>query len=326
MRAAFLALILLATTASAAHAGRVTYGSDLSAAAAIAHSTPNDSAFFNDVVAGGNGPVAKVTGQVIQVSVKGRIVATPGAGNPFNTVHFQVLRPKGDGRYQVPDGATSTDYSMPWAGSDDQVTTFNTTKPYDALCVRPGDRVDLATLGGYDANGYPNGTPFKVFGSAPGSRVLHYAASGTGSISNGQTFRPQQTYSDQELLMRFVVGTGEDARPACRGATQSPATSGPLVTLPPQGPHLRRDWVLSVAAYCHKNRGSCRGRLTARVKGTTIGSAGYTIAGKDTEGVRFRFNSEGRRLFKRSGGRLRVRVTAVTGGTKDSRTLVVRRA
>ena len=345
-----LALVTLLVVASPAQAARVTYGSDLSAPATIAYSTPNDSVFWNEAIMDPRGPIVGVTGQVIEVSVKGRIVPSQqtlaGGGNPFNTIHFQVLRPNGDGGYHIPsDGGTSTDYHMPWTGDDNQITTWETTRQYDALCVKPGYRVDFATLGGFDyANGYNDGTPFKIFGRVPGSRFLQYSAAGTEGVHNGTTIKPQYTRNDQELLMRFVVGTGDDARYSCQTAEEQAGgggtsgggggggstPAGPRVTLPRQNPHLRKRHILSVAAYCHLKTAPCRGKLTARARGKLIGSTGYRIAAGDTEGVRFRFNATGRKLFRRSGNRLKVRITVVTepGGAAntDSRTLRITRS
>jgi len=326
--------------ATPAYAGTLTYGSDLSASATIAHNRPNDSVYFNDALAAGNGVDVGVTGQVIEVTIKGRIVPSQqtlnGGGNPFNTVHFQVLRPQGNGQWLVPPGSTSIDYALPWTGDDNQLTTFHTTRQYDALCVRPGDRVDFATLGGYDPdNGYPDGTPFRVFGQVPGSRVLQYSAAGTEGVNNGQVIQPQDAHDGEELLMRFVVGTGDDARAACRDTTDStPSNSGttttrpttPPVTLPPQRPRLPKSAVLGVAAFCHAVD-VCHGKLTATAKRMRIGSARYTIAGHKTASVRFRFNRTGRTLFKQGRNRLKITITAATdpGGPAniDKRTLVI---
>jgi hypothetical protein len=258
--APLLAAAIVLTAAAPARAAKITYGSDLSADATIAYSTPNDSVFWNEAVAADRGSLVGVQGQVIEVRVKGRIVPSEqtlaGGGDPFNTIHFQVLRPTDDGRYAIPsDGGTSTDYHMPWTGSDNQITTFTTTRQYDALCVKPGYRVDFATLGGFDyANGYNEGTPFKIFGRVPGSQFLQYSAAGTEGVHNGTTIRPQYTRQDQELLMEFTVGTGVDARYSCRTAEEQAAgdgsngtsggggstPAGPRVTLPRQGPGLSR--------------------------------------------------------------------------------------
>jgi hypothetical protein len=210
----------LAVFAAPADARKFTYGSDLSAPATISHSKPNDSVYWNESLASGHGYKVTVKGQVIAVKIKGRIVPSEitlsGGGNPFNTIHFQVLRKRSNGRYQVRRFGTSTDYQLPWAGSDDRITTFHTTRKNDALCVKPGDRVDFATLGGFDpAHGYPNGTPFRTFASVPGSTVHQYSAAGTEGVGNEQVFKPQNKRKGQELLMQFVVGTGKDSRAFC---------------------------------------------------------------------------------------------------------------
>jgi hypothetical protein len=215
------AAVVVLTAAAPAQARKLTYGSNLTAPATIARATPNDSVHFNDRLARGRGVKVRVKGQVIQVKIKGRIVPSPqtlsGGGNPFDVIHFQVLRPQGGGRWKVTRFGTSTDYHMPWAGSDNQITTFHTTNQNDALCVRPGDRVDFATLGGFDpANGYPNGTSFRTFARVRGSALLQYSAAGAEGVNNETTFKPQRRRRGQELLMQYVVGTGTHARPFCR--------------------------------------------------------------------------------------------------------------
>ena len=213
--------LALAAPVATAHAKKITYGSDLTADATIEHTKPNDSVYWNEDLAAGHGIRVGVKGQVIQVRIKGRIVPSEqtlnGDENPFDIVHFQVLRKRTRGRYQVRRFGTSTNYNMPWAGSDNRITTFKTTRKNDALCVKPGDRVDFATLGGFNPQlGYPNGTPFRTFAAVPGSTMFQYSARGTEGVQNEQTFKPQNQHQGEELLMQFVVGTGKDARPFCQ--------------------------------------------------------------------------------------------------------------
>src|SRR5947199_9450181 len=98
MRTLLLAGLLALAAAAPAQAELITYGSDLSAAATIAHNKPNDSVYWNEALgAGGAGVTVGVTGQVVEVRIKGRIVASTqtltGGPTPWNIFHFQVLRP-----------------------------------------------------------------------------------------------------------------------------------------------------------------------------------------------------------------------------------------
>jgi hypothetical protein len=326
--------------AAPAQAGFVTFGSDLSKTPTIEHSTPNDSVFFNDALVGGNGVDIDVTGQVVKVEMKGRIVPSrqtlAGGGDPFNVVHFQVIKPSGGGAWSVPKYGTSADYRMPWTGPDDQVNTWDTKG--DALCVRPGYRLDFATLGGFDyANGYNDGTPFRVFAAAPGARVLQYAANGTDGVQNETTFTPQSSRDGEELLMRYVVATGTDARYACQdaatqqggsggGGTTTPSTPKATgLTLPrKQKPRVALRWRLPIAGFCHAT-GTCRGTMTVTAKGKKIGSKRFAVGGHKSDGIKVTLNKLGRKLFKRSRKRLKVTITAVTapGGTSNTDSLTV---
>jgi hypothetical protein len=339
LRALPIIALLVLAAAPAAQAGMVTFGSDLSAAAAIAHNKPNDAVYFNDAMASGGAVEVNVTGQVVEVQMKGMLapssqtLADPANHAPFSTIHFQVLRPA-SGKWSVPDGGTSMDYAMPWSGDEQQINTWHTTGKYDALCVKPGDRLDFATLGGFDYDsGYNDGTPFKVFGRVPGSRVLQINAEGTAGINNGHTYPVHETHDGEELLMRYVVATGADARYACQDPATQKVGSGSTtpkkthVTLPPkQRPRLTRAGVLSVAGFCHA-ASSCRGKLTLVAKGKAIATKSYTVAGNRTAGIKVRFNKTGRKLFKKSHKRLKVTMTAVTdpGGpaNTDALTIVV---
>ena len=334
-----LAFAAALVAAPAAHAGFVTYGSDLSKTPTIQHSKPNDAVYFNDALASGAPASVDVTGQIVKVEVKGRIVPSSqtlaGGANPFNTIHFQVLKPATGGAWTVPEGGTTADYTIPWTGSDDQVNTWNTSN--DALCVKPGYRADFATLGGYDhASGYNDGTPFRVFAAVPGSRVLQYSAAGTEGVNNGLTFTPQDTHEGEELLMRYTVATGTDARYACQdpatqqggggGGGSTPSTPKHTgLTLPAkQKPRVALRWMLPIAGFCHATD-VCRGTLTVTAKGRKIGTKRFTMAGHKGGGIKVKLNKLGRKLFKKSRKRLKVTITAVTdpGGATNTDSLTV---
>jgi hypothetical protein len=328
--------------AAPAQAGFVTFGSDLSKTPTIQHNKPNDSVYFNDALASGAPASVDVTGQVVKIELKGKIVPSQqtldGRGNPFNVIHFQSLKPAGGGAWTVIEGGTTVDKTIPWTGSDDQINTYDTKN--DALCVRPGYRVDFATLGGFDFdNGYNDGTPFRVFAPVAGSRMLQYSAAGTEGVNNGQTFTPQDSHEGEELLMRYTVATGTDARYACQdaatqqgggggGGTSTPSTPKATgLTMPrKQKPRVALRWRLPVAGFCHAT-GTCNGRMTVTAKGKKIGTKKFSVGGHKSDGIKVTLNKLGRKLFKRSHKRLKVTITAVTapGGVSntDSFTVVI---
>ena len=317
-RIALLASAAALIAAAPASADKVTYGSDLSGTPTISHNKPNDAIYWNEPAAGGSGTAVGVTGQVIEVQIKGHIVRNNS--DPFNTIHFQVLRPGGDGKYVIPAGGTSTDYLMPFSDDDNQITTWTPTRSNDALCVKPGDRVDFATLGGFQYPDYQQGTPFKVFASVPGTTVEEVDAAGTEGINNGQTVSPMASHDGEELLMRFVVGTGADARYACQtpeeqkagvGQPSSPKAPVAPLNLRKTAPHVRKDGTFTVSAMCHADS-ACVGALALAAKNVAVGTATYNIPAHKSFSIHVRLNAAGRKLFKKSHNRLTVAVTATT--------------
>src|SRR5881275_2598648 len=96
MRTLIPALGVLAVAAPAAHAGTITYGSDLKADATSSQAHQADSAFWPTTILGQDAG-APDTGQIVAIRLKGTVLQERGAHAPLNEVHFQHLVRHSDG-------------------------------------------------------------------------------------------------------------------------------------------------------------------------------------------------------------------------------------
>ena len=200
-RAAALAAAALLALTGVAQANKIRFGSDLKAPANLAEAHPVDSAFWQTAFPDGRQVTAPAKGKVATVKIKGTAIKHDGKA-PVTLFHFQVLHHIAGGKVKV--SLTSGGFHVPVGGDPNRVTTFHPVN----LCVKKGDSVAFSDVGGYNHNHYPNGTPFQVFSSVIGSTTKRFTKS--GGIRNGSTFKgkPRQ---DEELLMRMVLVTGQDA-------------------------------------------------------------------------------------------------------------------
>jgi hypothetical protein len=217
-------------------------------------------------------------------------------------------------------------------GADaDTVTTFTSVYP---LCVQPGDRIGLATVGGFDAKLFPSGLPYQVFGAVPGSTANEYRAG--GAIDEGRTVVRGKPVDDTELLLQVVIGTGKSARPTCGGTAPSGSDPGlqpdpppppvggggapkATVSKPARAPKVRRGKVaLRVRCAAAAN---CSGALELHARGRRIGRTRYALAAGATGTVRVKLTRAGRR-FVRSAGRLRVSARVTAGGKRTASVLL----
>jgi len=153
------------------------------------------------------------TGQILSIQVKGIALAKPApAPAPLTQIHFQDLRPQPDGSVVVIE--TSQPFNLPSSGEPNQITTFVPTN----MCVQAGDYLTLSTEGGAEAY-YPEGTPFQVFASSPGSTLDYFI--GYEGVNNGAKFTGTPL-EGVELLMQATLGTGDQASSVCPGGTKAP--------------------------------------------------------------------------------------------------------
>ena len=186
-RAALAALLALAALPAVAHAGHTGFGSSLTATPNRIEQQNVDTAFWHSNLPGTRKFKVPAKGKVGTIKLKGNII---GNGNP-NIIHFQILRPIGNGRVQVK--LTSGNNQLPRGGDKNRITTYHPIN----LCAHKGDFVALSTVGG---------PKFQVFSNVMGSTTNVFT--GAGGDNNGDTFKGNK-HQGEELLMRMVLWTGK---------------------------------------------------------------------------------------------------------------------
>jgi hypothetical protein len=332
-----LAALLALAPAATAGAGTVTIGSDLSADATIAESHPRDWAAWPTALAGSGGVVSPVTGEVKIAQFKGTVLKNDNYTReyrPHFVFHVVVVRPTADGLNQLV--VSTEDLLFPYGGDTQQITTYDLQQYPARMCVKPGDRVALATSGGFgnttpQYGGFPDefyadGYPVQMFGRVPGSSIgLYEEPPGDGSFQVDGPPKRAREVTGRELLMRVTIATGDDARPFCRTAEEN---QGPTVAFPAQAPRLRvARGKVTLEVACVSLR-ACAGTLYLKQGGSApVGSAPFSLAGRTSGPVPVPLNANGRRKLRERRGRMAV--TAIlrpAGGRRvEGRFKVVRR-
>lgn len=323
--AAFLAITAVLAGATTASAAIYTVGSDLRRSATVAVAHGADTAFWATAI-GNRRPVTLArTGQVVEVRLKGTAIPSPqsraGGAPPLTEVHFQSLRPLGNGSVVVIN--SSQPFNVPASGPRNRISNYAP----ENMCAEAGDHLAFNDEGGFDpANGYPDGVPFQVFARAPGSVTRQYTAD--NGTKNGAVFSGFPV-SRQELLLEATIATGPDATPLCPGGTlgttgrrQPPQPGGPRIRLAAQAPRVRAGRV-PVFVSCGRNRCSGGLRLRAARGGRRIGGARFSIEAFRASAVRVRLSRSARRLAARRGG-LRVAARVATRNGSAARRLTLR--
>lgn len=336
LRAAALAAAVLTVAPAAARAGEITIGSDLSAPASLAHSDPNDILFW-----GASHPAATlevpVEGQAIIMRLKGGTLQPDGpSSNPdYDQMRFVVLRRQGYGTWRIK--WSSVPLKAPVIGPQgnaDEHTISSYTSEWP-LCVEPGDRIGMVSVGGYDQRLFPQGLPYQVFARAPGAVVNHFAAGGALEID--ETVVRGDTMREHELLLQVVIGTEEDARATCGGSSPipdpgkqpdpppTPGQPGPVATAtlprPDRAPRLFSGGI-RLPVKCTA-AAACAGTITVDAKGKRLGTRDYALAPGRRIDFSIKFTRKGRRLAERK-HRLKATVTVTAGDRRSSRTVAIR--
>ena len=289
------AVLGTAVVAVPAGAARVTFGSNLRAPATIIEAHQADSAFWPTAIAGGNW-VVPADGQILRIRLRGTVLRERGAGYPLNEVHFQTLRPNGDGTMVVV--LTSAPFYVPIGDDPDRITSY---RP-ENLCAKRGDVIAFNDEGGFQYGGpgrlepghYDNGAPFRVFGAVEGSTTAHYSKH--DGTFNGDTLYPTSV-PGEELLMQVVLGTGADASEPCGGPRRHP--NGRLVGPPPPAMHVivpqkayvSSDLTVSPAVYCNEWQG-CSGIATLTHGRRALATSAFAIRGRDSGRIGFSLQRE----------------------------------
>lgn len=368
-----LALTLLVPAAS--QAAKVTYGSDLTQRATLVDNHPRDWAAWPTAYAsGGGGLTVPVQGEVSMVQLKGIVQRPPSRENwtqyPAFEFHIVVLRPQPNGLNRLV--VATSDAPVPYGGDDQQISTINTqdanAKPgqfgYARICVLPGDRVAIATSGGFgnstshpDFGGFPQdstdpspgasfydeGYPVQMFGRTPGSSYSVFKqpeGNDTFQIPDEVAGAPM---SDRELLMRVTIGTGPDARWTCRTPEQQSTATGEEPSLtnpssngtasghskaaviqPTRRPKVRRSAV-KVGITC-PGPNKCEGLLKLSNNGTSYGSTAFALANGQNTTVDVKLNKSAKKGLRKGRGKVTVKANTLTpAGTSPGVRFVIRR-
>jgi len=281
-----LPALILALTAAPASADKLTLGSDLRADASVTEAHQADTAFWATSIAGRSAAVPE-DGQLLSIKVKGTVLKD-GSIDPLNDVHFQSLdAPQGDGTQKV--WLTSAAASIP-VGQPNTISTFTP----ENLCIHKGGSVAFNDEGGWAWGGsytapldyahYKQGAPFVVFGAAPGSSTAQFSKN--NGTMNGAILDPVSSEGavrqGQELLMQYVLATGDDRSQACGGPRRHPdgvlvrTTQAPAMhVIVPQRAYVPKTRSFKVAFYCAA-RGACSGTASILYKGRVLAKAPFT--------------------------------------------------
>src|SRR3954452_17069531 len=308
MRNSFVAAVAaLLLIPAAAPADTATFGSSLQGTPDILDSGHQaDTLFFN--VSPQNSHKSPVSGQILEVRVKGAIVPKGPGKQDLNLFHIQVLKDNANGNYTV--DSSSQGLEFPVGGSVDEVHTFRPS----TQCINAGEYVDFNHIGGWDNDPLdPRGTQYKIW-KTDRSSVMDWYEHNDGT-NNGSTFTPNQQilpsgpnaanpqngqpYRDRELMMQVVVGTGFDSSNLCSGGLQGYEYAG--VDVQKTMFTVRDDGVAGARLGCTSGRGSCEGTAHLSVDGTEIGSAPFKLARNVTTNVDIPLSNEGARVVNTRG-------------------------
>jgi hypothetical protein len=327
-------ILALALCAPAAEAELRSFGSDLSAAAAIAEARQSDTAYWQTVAAGASSAgIAPAAGSIRSFKLKGVALSQPVAGTSGGETlfHLQALRPLTIGAFQSSPYRvliSSQGFNVPQkAGANEQ--TISTYEP-ENFCVAKGDVLAFNTVGGWDgipAGGpYPGGTPLQIFAAASGALVSQF--NGADQTNNGDILTPDHVRGlGQELLMQLTLATGADAAAPCRTSTAAdsadaaasglqPAAAAQATKIPSQRLTVTPKGSLRVALFCSPAVAapSCTGVvrvLSCERNPRVLAIRVYTIAAGKMSRAALRLSPAGRKLFARANRRLRVRIQTV---------------
>ncbi|MFL5844073.1 MAG: hypothetical protein ACJ762_05205 [Solirubrobacteraceae bacterium] len=318
-----LPLVSLLAFAPAAHADKLTLGSDLKSAATTPVPQGADTAYWPATI-GGDAITVPEDGQIISVRMKGAAMTEPGAGPPANMIHFQSLEPAArNGAREV--FLTSGFFDMP-IDTPDAITTFAP----ENLCVHKGGSYAFNTIGGFGWNGgdpfspnpinlahYKQGTPWQIFASVRGSTTAWFSKD--GGTKNGNLLTPSggvtalegygAVLRAREMLMQVVVATGQDRSEPCGGPRRHP--DGTLVEPKvrqlrvaggaEQRPYVTRDRRFTTGVYCETPGETCRGRAVLRVGRRTIATVPVTVPSQSSLRVPMRLPASVFRVLDRQG-------------------------
>ena len=265
---------------------------------------------------------APAAGQAVKVSLEGCAVPTPGGPPPLTQIHFQSLSPLPGGGAKI--NITSQPLEIKVCGVDgvsgSTVTTYDPIK----LCVNQGDYVALNDEGGFVEHSYQSGVPYKVLGSAKGSKLASFIRGGgtnTGAMLSALDTSNMDGFilnGNRELMLRVTLATGKDASLSCPGGTLGKLAP---IRVSPQTDGVNHSRIVAVALFCRVS--PCNGTATLSSGGKTYGRSGFTLQPNKTAHLPIRVNSDLIDLIRKNHG-ASATLTAAVGGEKVSQRIAVK--
>jgi hypothetical protein len=297
MRRLFLAAFAVMCLAPATAGADVSdFGSDLTAPAALEANHGADTSYWNI----GQGVYSAPTeGQVTIVKLKGALrpnerLRNTEAERLAQIIHFQVLRPKGDGNLKLVERSTGH-LEIPIADPQRAQELVTTYRPVN-LCVKRGDIIAFNTIGAHEYRrdpgraGGPGGAEYQVFGRVPDQSVQWYEKD--AGLNEGATIDPSpfQPMGGFELLMRTTLATGADASDICPGGYAQHVFRGLEFGDHTQPTVRTKTSSVRLKVFCHgENYGGCFGNLglDATLDGvpTHLGDLKFSVPPSHTHNV-----------------------------------------
>lgn len=218
--------VAVAAAAVPAQAAETRIGPDLeeTGPASVALRDGNDTFWWDTAP----GIKVRKQGEIRAIRIKGGTVQDEAARRlavefdpNYDITHWIVLR-KIDGVFRPV--ANSEDVRLPIIGMQgvtrDTVTELRQPQDTYRVCAKPGDRVALASVGGFVPNVFGRGLPYQVFARTPGRSIYQWRAGGNPNIQLGKTKVRPERKGGLQLQMQAVLGTGKDARYTCQTKSQ----------------------------------------------------------------------------------------------------------
>ena len=283
-----------------------------------------DTAIWNVALANG-APSAPEEGQALKVRLEGCAEGAPDGPTPLNQIHFQDITPLPAGGAKV--NLTSQPFEIPkcsrGGASGSTVTTY---EPIN-MCMQKGDYIDFNDEGGYVANVYPSGVPYRVLGAVTGSNIDSFIKGGgtdNGATMSSSERSPMEGFSsasNEELMLQVEFGSGADATHICGGGTKGLPPVLPALRISAQNDGVNHSRITKVAIFC-RQKPQCVGTATLTYKGATIGSSGFALNPETTSHVAIRLSPQTLKLLRKRHS-LNALMTAVVDGKAFSQTITV---
>lgn len=283
-----------------------------------------DGALWNANLANGT-PRSPATGQALKVALEGCAVPAADGTPPLTQIHFQDLSPLASGGAKI--NITSQAFDIPVCGRDGASGSTVTSYEPINLCVSAGDYVALAEEGGFVEHSYQSGVPYRVMGQVPGSATASFIRG--GGINNGDSMPSSDTsamdgYANnpgRELMLRVMLGTGNDATHICPGGRRGAPPQLAPIRVSPQTDGVNHSRIVAVAMFCRVS--PCNGVATITSGRRMYGRVGFALQPNKTVHLPIRLKNEFVRKIRRNHGSAVATLTAVVNGATVSQAIGV---